>query len=84
MSDNVVIAELPKNARETLRVTVGEFKGHRLIGLRVWAPGDGGPIPTKQGFAIAPEKLDALIEALIRARRTAIARGWLSADAPAR
>jgi hypothetical protein len=35
-----LIAEIEKNSREQLRITLGEFKGHRLVDLRVWFRAD--------------------------------------------
>jgi len=50
--DGTTVATIPKNAREELRVTVGEYNEIPLIDVRVWAlPGRGGdrdeegPIP---------------------------------------
>ncbi|EYD75011.1 hypothetical protein Rumeso_03435 [Rubellimicrobium mesophilum DSM 19309] len=45
---------LRKNSREELRVSLDEFKGHRLLNLRVWFEGDDGQMrPGKQGWPCA-------------------------------
>jgi len=82
MSGDVIIAEIEKNARDVLRVTLGQYRGYDIVGCRVWAQGDDGPVPTRAGFAIQPNKLDALIEALQMARAEGVAIGWLP-DVPA-
>ena len=52
---NNQVCELPKNARETIRFKLGEFKGHKLIDMRVFVA-DGGkdPAPTRKGLAVRP------------------------------
>jgi hypothetical protein len=55
---------IPKNAREEIRVSVDEFKGHRLCNLRVWYL-DGDELrPGKQGLALRLELVPQLIDAL--------------------
>jgi hypothetical protein len=55
---------IAKNAREEIRISVDEFKGHRLCNLRVWYL-DGDELrPGKQGIALRLELLPQLLEAL--------------------
>ena len=64
-ADDTLIVEIRKNARETFRITVGSYKGHPYIGVRIWVPGDGDTlIPTKKGITVAPDKAPELIAAL--------------------
>ncbi len=64
MSEHI-IATIPKNAREHLRVGLGDFKGHQLFSVRVWADkGDGSSVPTPKGITCAVALLPATIEAL--------------------
>jgi hypothetical protein len=69
MSGAIVIGEIRKNNRETLRVSLDEFKGHRLIDIRVFSAwGDDEDVkPTKKGVAFKVEKLGELIELLDKA-----------------
>ena len=76
--DDTVVADIPKNRREVLRVSLGEFKGHQLCHLRVWVS-SGGPLPTKNGFGIEPTLIRLLREALDRADEEAKRLGWLDA-----
>ncbi len=64
-----VIAEIPKNRRETIRVTRESYRGYAFVQLRVWFKAEDGEFrPGKSGIAIAPDKLDAAIAALQAAR----------------
>jgi hypothetical protein len=58
-----------KNAREELRIASRTFKGRRSIDIRIFtATADGRKSQTAKGVVIAPGDLDALIDALSRAR----------------
>src|SRR5277367_3462605 len=56
MSDRL-IATVRKNAREEIRVTRGDFKGHDIVGLRVWFEdrASGEMRPGKDGLAFRAE-----------------------------
>lgn len=69
-----VISKVTKNAREVVFLSLSEFKGHRLIDLRVHVPGDqeGDWVPTRKGLSLAvglypdfKQALSQLEEALI-------------------
>ncbi|MCZ6875177.1 MAG: transcriptional coactivator p15/PC4 family protein [bacterium] len=46
-----VIAQFEKNATEVVRVSLTEFRGHKLIDLRVYYSDDEGQFkPTKKGY----------------------------------
>lgn len=64
------IAAFRKNANEEVRVSLDDFKGHRLVNIRVWFAGDDGEMrPGKQGLAIRLEQLPQLRDALTEADR---------------
>lgn len=70
--DDVVIARIPKNQRETVFVTHGTYNGHTYVGVRVWVPGsEGDLIPTQKGLNLAPDKIPELIASLEEAQRAA-------------
>lgn len=49
------ICEVPKNARETIRFKLGEFKGHKFMDVRIFTKEkDKDPAPTRKGLAISP------------------------------
>jgi len=66
---DVVIADLPKNAAETIRVRRTTFNGIELLDARVWTvpavPGDEGK-PTKKGLCLRPETWAELVEVIAR------------------
>jgi transcriptional coactivator p15 (PC4) len=67
MSTATVIATIPKNSREWVRVALDEYRGVNLIDIRVLVelnPETGLPIPTKKGVSLKVEKLPELIAAL--------------------
>jgi hypothetical protein len=60
-----IIATIPKNARENIRVGLGTFKGYDLFSVRVWiAKDDGTALPTAKGLTAGVALLPAIIEAL--------------------
>lgn len=71
-ADGVVMATVPKNAREELRIVRKVFEGHDLLDARVWAlsavPG-GDAAPTKKGLCLRPETWEALVERIAEALR---------------
>lgn len=72
---DVLVATIPKNGREEIRVSLTEFKGYDLVNMRVWFRTDEGDMrPGKAGLAFRVEKLSDLIQALQQAQRAAEAR----------
>lgn len=67
----VCVASIPKGRTAELRVTVRDWKGRRIVDVRVWAlpKGGGDHVPSRKGVAVDESKLDALIEALHAARQ---------------
>ena len=56
---------LEKNSRESLVINQTEFKGVKLVDVRVFYKDENGDLkPTKKGVSVRPEQLDALIKAL--------------------
>ncbi len=74
-----IVAEIPKNAREVIRVSLDEYRGYDLISVRVWANDpDRGAIPIKSGFAMRVDRLSDLVEAVKEAERIAHQEGLLA------
>ena len=64
-TSDIIIAEFQKNSRETIRVAVGSYRGHKLVHIRAWVAKEGGDlIPTKSGIAIRLAILPDLVAAL--------------------
>ena len=56
---------LRKNSRKELRISVDEFRGHRLLNLRVWFESDDGTMrPGKQGLAVRLQMVADLTRAI--------------------
>lgn len=74
-----IIAQIPKNKRETLQIDLSEYRGHQLLGLRLWIPNDEGDglKPTSKGITIAVALLPAIRDALAKAEEEARRVGWM-------
>lgn len=73
-----MIAELEKNKGERLRIELTEFKGYRLINMRIfWRDPLGEWKPGKGGFAWRVERLPELRQALEEAEAEARRQGLL-------
>jgi hypothetical protein len=67
-----LIATIPKNQREELRVSLSTFRGRRVLDVRVFVDQAGkGRIPTPKGLTVSAERIPALIAALEKAREAA-------------
>ena len=63
---------LEKNSRESLVINQSEFKGVKLVDVRVFYKDEAGDLkPTKKGVSVRLEQLDALIKALSELSATA-------------
>lgn len=63
-AQETLIAVIPKNGREEMRVSLGEFKGYPLCTFRVWyRDADGTMKPSKAGVAFRVELLRDVSEA---------------------
>jgi Transcriptional Coactivator p15 (PC4) len=65
-----LLATIRKNAREEIRIMRGDFKGHDIIGVRVWFQDrdTGEKRPGKDGLAFRAELVDEIIEGLKAAK----------------
>ena len=62
-----VIDTFPKNTMEEVRTQLTEYRGHRLMGIRVWYKReDNDPLPTKKGLTIGIEHYKELKEAILK------------------
>jgi hypothetical protein len=76
----LTVAAVEKNASEQVRVILDEFKGTRLVDMRVFATFSAASVsmPTKKGLSLRVALIPALIAALSQAHAEAQAMGWLS------
>ena len=77
-----VISKLTKNARETIFLSLSEFKGHRLIDIRVHVPGEqeGDWVPTRKGVSLAVGLYPAFKQALAELEEALIKQGLLDRE----
>jgi len=79
MSD--IIFELPKNSRETIRFSLGEYKGHRFVDLRIFFTDDGkDSIATRKGLAVSPQLWPQFKVALAQLESAMVQEGWLDRE----
>jgi hypothetical protein len=77
-----VISKVTKNAREVLFLSLSEFKGHRLIDIRVHVPGDeeGQWVPTRKGVSLAVGLYPVFKQALAELEQALLKQGLLDAE----
>jgi len=65
----VVVAKLPMNTEEELRVSLDDLRGKPVVDLRIFATFTLARVhmPTKKGVSVGIERIPDLIEALSRA-----------------
>jgi hypothetical protein len=60
-----IIKDIDKGKGEIIRVEISEFKGKKLLNLRVWYTDANNEYkPTQKGIAIPPELYDQVKEAI--------------------
>ncbi len=76
------ISRVTKNAREVLFLSLSEFKGHRLIDIRVHVPGDqeGEWVPTRKGISLAVGLYPAFKQALAELEDAMLRQGLLDKE----
>lgn len=83
MTGETIIAEWPKNGRETLRVRLDCFKEQPVIDLRSWYRGsDGTWKPGRGGLTVSTRHIPQLADAIAKAFATASASGLIAGNAP--
>jgi hypothetical protein len=77
-----VISKVTKNAREVVFLSLSEFKGHRLIDIRVHVPGDqeGDWVPTRKGVSLAVGLYPEFKQALGQLEEALLKQGLLDAE----
>ncbi len=75
--DKTILA-IPKNSRDEIRLTLGQFEGHDLCNIRVWSGVEGETKrPTPKGIAYKISLLPEVIAGLQEAERQAREGGLL-------
>jgi transcriptional coactivator p15 (PC4) len=71
MNDDVtrgeVVASFEKNSREEVRISIDDFRGRKIINIRVYYRSESGTwSPGKQGLALSVDRYRDLAEATLR------------------
>ena len=77
-----VISKLSKNSRETIFLSLSEFKGRRLVDIRVHVPGEQEDewVPTRKGVSLAVSLYPAFKQALAELEEALIAQKLLDPE----
>jgi hypothetical protein len=66
----MLIAEIEKNMRERIKVSIEEYRNSRFVDCRVyWQNDEGEWLPSKKGIALSADTIDAVIQALQQASK---------------
>lgn len=78
-----IVHQFAKNATEEVRVSLTEFKGHKLIDLRIYfEPEDGGERrPTKKGITVDVGLYPEFKRALLKLEKELLKEKLLEAEA---
>jgi hypothetical protein len=75
------ICEVPKNSRQSIVFSLGEFNGHKFADLRLYALEDGkDPASTKKGLTVSPALWRQFREALLEVEAAMIESGWIDRE----
>ena len=76
-----LIAQFEKNATEVVRVSITEFRGRKLIDLRVYYTDDEGEYrPTRKGISISVDGYPEFRNAIARLDKVLLDQKLVSAD----
>ena len=77
-----IISQITKNAREVVFLSLSEFKGRKLIDIRVHVPGDqeGEWVPTRKGVSLAVSLYPAFKQGLAQLEQALIQKGLLDPE----
>lgn len=80
IEEDIIVGSIPKNQREEIRVTLSNFKGHDLVGARVWFKAGEDYRPSSKGITVNVRILPELIGLLEDAEKKAVELGVLDPD----
>jgi hypothetical protein len=73
-----LVAQFEKNSKEEVRVSIDDFRGRKIINIRVYYRSDSGQwLPGKQGLALAVDRYRDLADAVLRLGEALQAQGLL-------
>ncbi len=77
-----VISQITKNAREVVFLSLSEYKGRRLIDIRVHVPGEqeGEFVPTRKGVSLSVNLYPAFKKGLAQLEEAMISQGLIDRE----
>ena len=75
---DLIVAQWPRNGRETIIVKLGEYQGNAIVDVRTWFDGGDGLKPGRSGITLAVRHLPVLADAMAKALTMALASGTLT------
>jgi hypothetical protein len=73
------VAQFEKNSKEEVRVSIDDFRGNKIINLRVYYRSPTGEwLPGKQGLALQVDRFKDLADAVLRLGEALQQRGLIS------
>jgi hypothetical protein len=79
-----LVAQFEKNSNEEVRVSIDDFRGNKIINLRVYYRSPTGEwLPGKQGLALQVDRFKDLADAVLRLGEALQRRGLISGGRPA-
>jgi hypothetical protein len=76
-----LIAQFEKNATEVVRVSLTEYRGRKLVDMRVYYADDAGEYrPTKKGVSLSVDVYPDLKRALLDLEKILLERDLISAE----
>jgi hypothetical protein len=76
-----VITQFEKNATEVIRVSITEYRGRKLIDMRVYYSDDEGQYrPTKKGVSLAVERYTDFKRAMLALEKVLLERNLITQD----
>ena len=76
-----IIAQFEKNATEVVRVSLTEYRGHKLIDLRVYYSDDEGQYrPTKKGVSLAVGLYADFKQAMVALEKVLLERNLITQE----
>jgi hypothetical protein len=73
-----LVAQFEKNSKEEVRVSLDDFRGRKIINIRVYYRSDNGQwLPGRQGLALGVDRYRDLAEAMLKVGEALQAQGLL-------
>ena len=73
-----LVAQFEKNSKEEVRVSIDDFRGRKIINIRVYYRSESGQwLPGRQGLALGVDRYRDLAEAMLKVGEALQSQGLL-------